>query len=51
MPVMPDKAAFVSSVMFCVQRYQGNSYFTAPKDAPSGKKIIFIHLIFIQTKA
>ncbi len=25
------KAVFVSSVLLCVQRYQGNSYFNAPK--------------------
>ncbi len=32
MPVMPDKAAFVSAVLLCVQRYRGKCYFTAPKD-------------------
>ncbi len=45
-PVMPDKAAFVSAVLLCVQRYRGNRYFTALKDAPSGKELI---IIFIQT--
>ncbi len=35
MPVLPDKAVFVSAVLLCVQRYQGNLYFTPPK--PSGK--------------
>ncbi len=40
------KAVFVSSVLLCVQRYQGNSYFNAPKVAPSGKEWISI---FIQT--
>ncbi len=45
MPVMPDKAAFV---MICVQRYWGTAIFTAPKEAPSGKELIFI---FIQTNA
>ncbi len=34
MPVMSDKAAFVSAVMFWVQRYRGNCYFTAAKAAP-----------------
>ncbi len=46
MPVMPDKAAFVSPVLLCVQRYLGNSYFTALKAAPSGKEWT---CIFIQT--
>ncbi len=32
MPVMPDKAAFVSAVLLCVQRYREKCYFTAPKD-------------------
>ncbi len=45
-PVMPDKAAFVSAVLLCVQRNQGHRYFTAPKAAPSGKEWI---CIFIQT--
>ncbi len=48
MPVMPDKAAFVSAVLLCVQRYRGNRYFTAPKAASSGKEWI---CIFIQTNA
>ncbi len=47
MPVMPDKAVFVKAVLLCVQRYRGNSYFTSPKAAPSGKELISI---FIQTK-
>ncbi len=34
MPVMPGKAAFVSAVLLCVQRYQGNGY----KVTPSGKE-------------
>ncbi len=45
---MPDKAAFVSSVLLCVQRYRGNRYFTPPKAAPSDKEWI---CIFIQTNA
>ncbi len=28
MPVTPDKAAFVSAVLICVQRYQGNPLFS-----------------------
>ncbi len=28
---MPDKAVFVRSVLLCVQHYQGNIYFTTPK--------------------
>ncbi len=31
MPVMPDKAAFVSAVLLCVQRYRGNHYFYRSK--------------------
>ncbi len=46
LPVIPDKAAFVSAVLLCVQRYRGNHYFTTPKAAPSGKEWI---CIFIQT--
>ncbi len=46
-PVMPDKAAFVSTVLLCVQRYRGNRYFNS-KRAPTGKEWI---CIFIQTKA
>ncbi len=38
MPVMPDKAAFLSAVLLCVQRYWRNHYFTAPKVPPSGKE-------------
>ncbi len=38
MPVMPDKAAFVSAVLLCVQLLLGNRYFTAPKAAPRGKE-------------
>ncbi len=45
MPVMPDKAVFVSAVLLCVQRYLRNSCFTA---LPSGKEWI---CIFIQTNA
>ncbi len=30
MPVIPDKAVFVS-MLLCVQRYQGNSYFKLQK--------------------
>ncbi len=43
-PVMPDKPAFESSVLLCVQRYQ--VFFYAPKAAPSGKEWI---CIFIRT--
>ncbi len=31
MPVMSDKAAFVSGVLFCVQPLPGNSYFYCSK--------------------
>ncbi len=31
--VMPDKAAFVSGALLCVQRYQGNLYFSHSKSA------------------
>ncbi len=43
---MPDKAAFVSAVLLCVQCYRGNRYFLSFKSAPSGKEWI---RIFIQT--
>ncbi len=33
MPVMPDKAAFVSAVLLCVQRYRGNSNFYHSKSS------------------
>ncbi len=33
MPVMPDKAAFVSAVLLCVQRYRGNHYFYRSKSS------------------
>ncbi len=46
LPVMPDKAAFVSAMLLYVQRYRGNRYFTTPKAAPSDKEWIYI---FIQT--
>ncbi len=40
-PVMPDKAAFVSAVLLCLQRCLGNSCFTA---VPSGKEwILYFH--------
>ncbi len=39
---------FIMPVMLCLQRYRGNSYFNAPKAAPSGKEWISI---FIQTNA
>ncbi len=48
MPVMPDKAVFVSAVLLCGQRYRGNHYFTAPKVAPRGKEWISI---LVQTNA
>ncbi len=48
MPVMPNKVAFVRAEQLCVQLYQGNRYFTAPKAAPSDKEFIYI---FIQTNA
>ncbi len=38
----------IFAVLPCVQCYQGNSYFTAPKAAPSGIEWINI---FIQTNA
>ncbi len=31
LPVMPDKAAFVSAELLCVQRYRGNSYLPLQK--------------------
>ncbi len=42
LPVMPDKEAFVSAVLHCVQRYRGNSYLTSLKVQMC---------IFIQTNA
>ncbi len=47
MPVMPDKAVFVSAVLLCVQRYWGNRFFYRSKSAPNGKEWI---CIFIQTQ-
>ncbi len=36
--IMPDKAAFVSAVLLCVQRYGESPIFTSPKAAPNGKE-------------
>ncbi len=47
MPVMPDKAAFVSAVLFFTA-LPGKPLFSAPKAAPIGKEWIYI---FIQTNA
>ncbi len=33
LPVMPDKAAFVSAVLLCVQRYRENLYFYCSKSS------------------
>ncbi len=38
MPVMPDKAAFVSAVLLCVQPLPGKPLFYCSKAAPSVKE-------------
>ncbi len=38
LPVMPDKAAFVSAVLLCVQRYQANKLFYLQKRHLVAKK-------------
>ncbi len=40
-PVMPDKAAFVSAVLLCVQLYRGNRYFTQKQYLVSKNEFVF----------
>ncbi len=39
---MPDKSAFVSGALLCVQRYRGNLYFSHSKRSPAGREWICI---------